>query len=415
VSYSAQADIICCCLGAANDDLVRAALRELSAADWDDLVWSLNRHSLAPLFYSRLQRGDLESSVPDGTYERLRRIYLSNLNRNVRLYHSIKPVIEALRDGGMPVIALKGVHLAENVYHNLALRPMDDVDLMVRKDDLPLAAKRLIAMGFTAPGYVGPDLDCSVHQHLAAFSKMGIATIEIHWTIANPNDPFEIDTDGLWERACGVTIGGIELLGLSPEDSLLYSCIHAAYQHKCEKAILPLYDILEIIRRSEQELNWSRFLLLTARWKANRCTYVMLAFARELLNAVIPEGVLRALKPCDVTENIMALFRAKILCGTGETTPLNQRLAQMGRAETFQSKIAVILRSIFPPPNFLAWMYPVSPCSKKIYWYYLVHLRDLFLRHSGAARNLLLHSGRMAAEIARQRSDASLIGWLSMS
>ncbi len=45
-------------------------------------------------------------------------------------------------------IVLKGAMLAETVYPNIALRSMGDIDLLIHKDDLDRAAKRILELGY---------------------------------------------------------------------------------------------------------------------------------------------------------------------------------------------------------------------------------------------------------------------------
>jgi len=385
----------------------------LSDEDWQDFIQHLNCNVLGPLFFKSLQDLQLGELAPDWFFDQLRREYLNSIARNTRLYNGIRRVLTKLLDEGFQLIALKGLDLAQNVYGNSALRPMVDADLLVKREELPQVGKKILAMGYSATGYVGEDLDSSVHQHLPAFSKAGGPTIEVHWTIAHPDDPFTIDVDGLWNRARKITVSGINLLGLSPEDLLLYSSIHAAYQHKFEMTVIALADISETLKRFGSELDWQQFLHLAHEWKATRCAYVMLSFAKELLNARVSEDALQALRPSSVTAGIMAQLRAKILNDATSSPRLYQRFSQMQNAEGLRDKMAVVLRAVFPPRKNMALMYPASPASKTIYWYYLVHLKDLFLWHRDAACSLFSGS-RMSVseEMDRQSGEDRLMEWL---
>ena len=75
--------------------------------------------------------------------------YLENAARNLRLYDNLCKVLKILRRDGIPVIVLKGAHLAELVYGNRALRFMGDLDLLVQKDDVMRVDALLIEMGCT--------------------------------------------------------------------------------------------------------------------------------------------------------------------------------------------------------------------------------------------------------------------------
>lgn len=413
MDYSQPCELLCRFLGMTKGDSRHQLASKLTDSQWDEILVCSESEHLSPLLYNALCGTTSEVPIPFSVRENLKKAYMQSGARNAIIYHSLAKVLKNLKNERIPLVVLKGAHLAELIYGNIALRPMGDVDLLVRREDLPLAIKILIDMGYTAKGYVGPDLDCSVHQHLPAFYKEGAATIEIHWTISHPNHPFQIDVAGLWERAQNITISGIELLGLSPLDLLLYSCIHATYQHRFEMAIMSLADISEILKRYENDLDWERLLLLAQNWKASRCVYIMLTFARQLFNAEVSEDVLQALEPLDIDNNIMAQFRARILEGAGGSPRPSRGLSKFHRADRLHDKLMAILQSIFISPKRIAWIYPAAPKSKKLYCYYLVHLKDVFLRNRSAALDLLFGRGKMAETIEQQSEEDGLIEWLA--
>ena len=63
------------------------------------------------MVYSRLK--SMGIAAPEAIVERLEDVYLSNAAQNLRLFHQLAGVLQALRAGGVPVIPLKGAGLAE--------------------------------------------------------------------------------------------------------------------------------------------------------------------------------------------------------------------------------------------------------------------------------------------------------------
>ena len=64
----------------------------------------------------------------------MRSIYYNSAARNMRLYKQLENFLDKFATEKIPVIMLKGAHLAWTVYPNMALRPMADVDLLVRNE-----------------------------------------------------------------------------------------------------------------------------------------------------------------------------------------------------------------------------------------------------------------------------------------
>ena len=77
--------------------------------------------------------------------------YFATARRNLLAFNALARVIEHLNAHGIPNILLKGVALALTLYKNEALRPMGDVDLLVRWDDVPRTVELLRELGYTTP------------------------------------------------------------------------------------------------------------------------------------------------------------------------------------------------------------------------------------------------------------------------
>jgi hypothetical protein len=81
---------------------------------------------------------------------------------------------------GIPVVALKGVVLAVLVYSEPALRPMQDVDLLVRSGDLEAADAALRGLGYAShPSRPPSTWYKEYHHHLAPYlSSDGTVVVE---------------------------------------------------------------------------------------------------------------------------------------------------------------------------------------------------------------------------------------------
>ncbi|MFN2124234.1 MAG: nucleotidyltransferase family protein [Candidatus Promineifilaceae bacterium] len=68
--------------------------------------------------------------------------------RNLYLLSELKKATGCLSQAGMGRIILKGAALVETTYKNLAVRPMLDLDLMIRKEEVPRALELLCSEGY---------------------------------------------------------------------------------------------------------------------------------------------------------------------------------------------------------------------------------------------------------------------------
>jgi hypothetical protein len=396
------------------DETRVARLEQLSPSDWDGVIQQANRHRVTPLLYRRLKTLGPGTIIPAGIMQRLQEIYLfDSARRNVRLHHQLSKVLKMLQNDGIPVIALKGVHLAEVVYGDLALRPMDDMDLLVRTTDLSRIEAKLLEMGYSPSRRFWIEAECATSRHLAPFTKPGAASLEIHWTIARPTDPFKIDVDELWKRARPATIAGVEVLVLSPEDLLLHLCLHASFHHRFTIGLRPFCDISETLHHYRDEMDWEQVQLRARQWGVGKCVYLTLRLVRELLEAAVPGDVLNALEPNDLDPRLVIWIGEQIFTGRGNTLPLSPNLARIWGANRLRDKVATFLKFAFPSPEVMATKYPASPFSKRIYLYYPIRLKDLLLRHGRVAWQLLRRDEEMATLAEREKERFALIDWLA--
>ncbi len=90
--------------------------KPLSESDWTEVVVLADRHAVTPMLYERLTTGAWSPAAPERVLQRLREAFLMNGAKNALLYKELAQVLEALRQAGIPVIVLKGAHLAALVY-----------------------------------------------------------------------------------------------------------------------------------------------------------------------------------------------------------------------------------------------------------------------------------------------------------
>ena len=262
-------------------------LEGLSDSDWEALIEESVRHSLTPLFYQRLKALPVDSPVPDWVRRRLRLLYLRNAGRNINLYQGLGEVLEVMGKNNIPVIALKGAHLAELVYGNIALRPMSDLDLLVKEKDLMKVEEKLLKLGYR-PIEDDRQVTGKNHHFVYRLPEKEL-NVEIHWTLIRADYPFDIDLEGQWERSRPAVIGNGAVRVQSPEDLLLHLCLHNC-KDLFEKGLKLLCDLSAIIHHYEKEMDWDQVLLRSRQWGIEKFVYLALRLAVELLKRLRARG-----------------------------------------------------------------------------------------------------------------------------
>jgi len=399
-------------LRAVPDKMSNGRCESLTSSDWDDFIMAAGRHGVAPLLYHHLSTSHLDMQIPDRVMGTLRKAYLENAARNMGLYHKLGKLLEHLRHEDIPVIVLKGAHLAALVYGNIALRPMSDVDILVHQEDVVRVGDKMLEMGYTPTQQYRQITRYNAHFAYGLPNKE--LFVEIHWTLLPSVYPFDIDTNGQWERSRSAIIAGVKVSVLCPEDMLLYLCLHAS-KHIFEMGLKHLCDIFETIRHYGEEIDWRQAQLRIDQWGIGKSAYLTLRLARELLGASVPDHLLKAIKPNDFGEGFMVMAKKSIFADkhyNADGLSLSPLIAQLWGSKRLLNKGILFLRRVFPSPEVMTQMYPVPSDSLLIYFYYPVRMIDLLLRH-GRPVWRLLRGDKETQALAKQKNEiAPLKDWL---
>jgi hypothetical protein len=385
---------------------------KLDSEAWESLLSLASRHGVQPILYWRLYRSGHLGEIPGSVSERLHRDFLRSAAGNARLYHHLEEVLGRFRNAGVPVIVLKGAYLAQKVYEKEALRGMCDVDLLVMKTDLLRAAEILGSLGYRADRPFELEAEYAVTDHLPSFSRHADNRFEIHWSLTRPASPFSLDIDGLWERSQPVTIANTGVRALSPEDLLLHQCLHTAWRHRFAMGLRALCDIAETLRSFGTEMDWKAVKEMARLWKAERCLFLSLLLARDMVGAEVPDGILK--KPGGRSADAMmrSLAEELVMAGEMRVAGLSPNFARAWAGTGPSEKAAALLKSLFPSRSFLATMYPVDPASPRVFLYYPVRLKDLLFRYGRSVWRLLRRDPGTEAAADWERRGNELSTWL---
>jgi hypothetical protein len=386
---------------------------DLAGSDWEEVISLAKGHRLTPQFFVRLNKLGKLSDLPAESAQMLRNMYLNSVARGLQLSDELATILGHFNKRDIPVIVLKGPHLVEMVYKDWALRPMSDLDLMVKRHDIGRAVKALKEIGYAASLDLCSEAEIIDHAHFPHLRKLNKFIVEPHFTLEAPASPFNIDIEGLWQRARKTTISGVETLVLSNEDLLLHLCIHAAYHHRFSFNLLPLQDIAEAINCVGKRIDWEILIQRAAEWNASRCLSLTLSLARELFDIEIPTALLERGLSEGQDQGIVEAAKERLFGTSVDLLHLTDNISLLCERRGFWSKAEIVVKRLFPPPVVLSTMYPVNPASKSVYLYYPVRLLDLIRRHAKTILSLRRREASTAEQIRKERQGHMLIDWLT--
>lgn len=339
--------------------LLRAAWSPEPAAglpnlDGQELARRALSEGVGPLLYGRLRgRGIL----PPEAEEALRRAYYATAARNARLLSELETILHALAP--TPVLLLKGAALALAVYENPALRPMGDIDLLVRPGDVDAALEALAGLGYRPLQHEpAPDSTRTFENQVLLGKEGGTAPLEVHWGLFDsPYYQEHLPMDWFWQTAIPLTAGTMPLRALGPAAQLLHLCAHLVLHHGAgSPRLLWLHDVAEVLARYQGAIDWPS-LLSQARASelVGSLRRVLPRVAREW-QAPIPApilGELAALQPSPAEARILARL------ASGPRPAGRRLLDDLADTPTWHRRLRLAWVNLFPTAAYMQQRYRI--------------------------------------------------------
>jgi len=261
------------------------------------LVEIAESHDIEGMVWAGLSKIGLERQLPPLVSDRLRNGYVGTLGRNLILQHELRRLLLAFQDIGIEAVILKGAALMEEIYGDIALRPMGDIDLLVHSEDLQRAGEQLVALGYT-PLEIEPNRRWGPanHPHLPPYINQALSVwVEVHWDLVGQYNPFVRTLPHVWENLRTRKIAGVEALVLSPEDQLLHLSVHAfPAQHSL--SLRRICDFAKAVHTYRHQVDWGRLLHTARETKTEGALCYALYFSEQVFGPLAPPSVLAELK-----------------------------------------------------------------------------------------------------------------------
>ncbi len=362
---------------------------QISVEDWEGIVDQSLRHGVGTILLKRLEEGGEIANVPAEPRRKLVAEKLRIAVENTKLFVELAVVLNAFREENIPAVVLKGAHLSELVYGNISLRPMDDIDLLIKNDDLRKVEKKFAALGYLQSEDDANRMRSVDPHHLTPFRKEGCKPIEVHWTLPSMD---AAGVEGFWERARRVEMAGCTALILSPEDLLIHLSVHASLHHRFGAGLRPLCDIAAAIDCYRDALDWKKLLTQARACGVVNATYLTLYVAHELVNADVSQKALHAMARRNFDPALFEWAKQQIYTRSKEISDpsgMSPRLARLLGSGSYKEKLRKLLGAAFPPRDQIAKMYSLSKDSLGVYVAYAWRWKDLLILRGGVVLRLL--------------------------
>ena len=225
LAYCARAK----CNDAQHQQLAQKASKLNELNDWAKIPSQAEAHGLAPLLYLHLQAAGVE--LPLTAKRELQGLYLRHRRANQVRTRVLSEIISAYQAAGIQALVLKGAALAQLIYPQPGLRPMRDLDILVKKSEAIRAQQLLAELGFHAPL---PKNGLLPNKHLASASLRTegfLTSVEIHHNLFDETFPASMEIEDLTVSPLSFSLPQSNLTAytLGYEDMLWHLCQHMTW------------------------------------------------------------------------------------------------------------------------------------------------------------------------------------------
>ena len=294
---SAEFDILRTCARARLAPAHRDRLQSLlgGCVDWPGLLRLANLHKLGPLLHHHLK--PVANLVPEDIRAQLAQAYMDNARHNLLLLAELRRVLDSFQSRGIQAVPFKGPLLAIALYGDAAMRQCVDLDILVRRRDLPVAGEILVSLGYRIAlqtKWPADSVRLRTEYHFPFVKQHGPVAIEVHAELTPYYFAFPIHQEEARSRLFDVQVNRAAIPTLGPEDLLLFLCAHGT-KH--------LWSWLEMIGsfaehvRSHPEIHWESVRAKAARLGGSRMLLLSLLVAERFTGLELPAWATAACDP----------------------------------------------------------------------------------------------------------------------
>jgi hypothetical protein len=326
------------------------AAERSAAVDPSRLASWLEAHELAALAFGWSATADPELAA------NLKNAAAGAAAGNLAHFATLDGIEKRLASDSIPMVLLKGAAVACSAYRDPSLRPMSDLDIWIREDDMPRAAAALGELGFRqVPGLLDRPSELQKHSCGELVFRKGPdehGLVELHygafpgWWIQRTAVP---DSDGVWSRRLPMGPGR-HASRLAAEDAILQTAFHVAVNQFGQMPLRGMMDLAVLSRA--QSIDWCTVADRAVAWRLGTATWLVLDTANRLIGLPGCGAALSRLRPSPVRRAALRAFVTPfaILSGRNLTRPPLRHAFMLALVDRLRDGARLVGRTAWPEP-----------------------------------------------------------------
>jgi hypothetical protein len=314
--------------------------------DWNRFVQMVAAHGLASIVCPILKPKTGGNGVPSEAFAKLRYLDLAIAEKAARNARELVGLMTGFGAAGIPALVFKGPALSVVAYGNPLIRDYSDLDILVHRSDVQLAAEVLMSNGFAVTTYNRKVFESGFFHNKSENFYSNQASVDLHWTLQDRWLPFGPDERALWSRTENFVLNGREIQTLNAVDHLLFLCVHA-----CKHGWPNLASVVDIARLVT---TYPRQVLQTAIHAAThlrfrRSVLLSMALIHNLTGALTSEEVLTAVIEDASVARLEKQIASRLVRESPFLSTFSRWTSAIHTADHVRDKFAVITKQLFMP------------------------------------------------------------------
>ena len=315
--------------------------------NWHYFIECVRHHGVSGLLWKSISRDLFQMSFPEYVRDWLRDSYYAIAATNTLMLESLEEIQKEFQSRGIDFLTVKGSILLNDIYDDIGTRPMNDIDILVKPEELHIANSVLLEIGYGNEDYSPKE-----------YSR-GAVALEVHTRLEELVTPVRLKMEfvpstisdkKIWLNRIDNKLLGFPLSTPSMEDMLALTVLHTAFKHEFERFIW-IIDFVRLIRKHVREKGWRAILKIAGDTGIHVLMNDLLKYAQMALGLQVPSHVYRKLSNMGNSllqrELLSAVFK-------GRLDGLSRHAYSLVRTRTLRGKAAFLLRAFTPSKRVLA-------------------------------------------------------------
>lgn len=329
--------------------------------EWQIAGWVAYWQNAIPWLAERIRQSG--AIVPAEFARDINAIEAGSRERTRRMLDDAVEFGQAFKSEDIQIILFKGAALAAAYYPDPSSRPLADLDVLIRKQDLRRCVEILAELGYCFFSRSAEDeVFLRGQRKENIWAANNVHPVEVHYTLREEYAGIGYNlAEEMWANSRLAPFWrGSEALLPQPSTLLHHVCAHATSDWLIQRGRLMQIDDIRKICAKMDEAEWQRFAGSVPPTGA-RFVYPVLAFAARYAHLNIPHPILETLR-ASCPAKLLEWIETTELSDNSETNPGDRSALGLAVARRLSNspvdRAHFWLRSLFPRRWNLSKRYP---------------------------------------------------------